>query len=261
MALQPTNNWNSAYTWVGGHSNALSTIASMKGFNVTVGSVTSLTVATGYAPDRTASAKVSLTNSTFASINVSGVGGLDSGTKQSNTWYYVYVIANEAGTTNSVVISTNSVAPVYPAGYAYSRQVGHARTTATTNLLRSMQFGSAISKTVQYMEDRSVAPLHILSGGNATAFTALDATGLVPSGSRIVMGSANTTYGSGAAYNYLATKSYTNNATGTITLSSGKSFTSSGNYQIGNEDQFLYYLVTAATASCDLDVVGYIYDY
>src|SRR3972149_2422301 len=46
-----------------------------------------------------------------ADITASGAGGLDTGAEAANTWYYVFVIANDSGTSTNGLLSTSSAAP------------------------------------------------------------------------------------------------------------------------------------------------------
>lgn len=261
IQIQPGYKMKTAVDWVGDSSNVVSSVMSLAGVNVTVGTVTNLFVTPGYVVDTAGRARISLTNTVYVSLNASGAGGIDSGTKLSNRWYYIYAIATTNSLTNSVTISTNPVAPVYVDGYMYSRLIGHARTTAGTNFLRSIQFGANVTKITEYLENRTVAPLKVLTAGAATTFTAVDASSVVPPRSRMIFGSGSTVYGSAASYTYVATRSYTNLTIGVITINSGKGFTSSGTYQIANEDQTLFYYVSSATASADIDINGYAFDY
>lgn len=57
---------------------------------------------------------------TFDVTAAIGPGGLDAGAEAPSTWYYVYVICKEDGTTN-VIGSTSSAGPALPAGYTRYR--------------------------------------------------------------------------------------------------------------------------------------------
>lgn len=56
-------------------------------------------------------------------INAYGAGGLDDLIPLDSTWYYVYAICNDAGTTVSAILSASATAPTLPAGYTRKRWV------------------------------------------------------------------------------------------------------------------------------------------
>lgn len=62
----------------------------------------------------------------------SGANGLDTGTLAASTWYAVFVIAKDDGTTAGLM-STSSSAPTMPSGYTYKARVGWIRTDGTGN--------------------------------------------------------------------------------------------------------------------------------
>ena len=55
-----------------------------------------------------------------------GVNGLDVGTISANTWYYIYIIYNEAMNTIASIVSLSDVAPTLPSGYGYFARIGSA---------------------------------------------------------------------------------------------------------------------------------------
>lgn len=57
-------------------------------------------------------------------ITVSGLLGLDTGTEQSDIWYYLWVIAKEDGTVSSI-LSASATSPSLPSGYTRKRLVGY----------------------------------------------------------------------------------------------------------------------------------------
>lgn len=61
----------------------------------------------------------------------SGANGLDTGTVEGNTWYYVWVIWN--GSTTAALLSLSSTAPTMPGGYTHKARVGAVRTDGTAN--------------------------------------------------------------------------------------------------------------------------------
>lgn len=110
-----------------------------------------------------------------ADITVSGAGGLDTGAEAASTWYYIHAIAKDDGTEH-VLLSLSPTAPTLPSGYTRFRAVGLVRNNASSNFLRFFQKG----KKVHYLEDTQVSPLRILTAGQATTFTNVDASAVIP---------------------------------------------------------------------------------
>jgi hypothetical protein len=73
--------------------------------------------------------------------NTVGLGGLDTGTLSTSTWYSVWVISN--GSTIGIIASLSPTNPTLPAGFTYKARVGWFRTDTTTNKypLPFIQFG------------------------------------------------------------------------------------------------------------------------
>lgn len=131
-----------------------------------------------------------------ADITVSGVGGLDTGGEDSDKWYYIWVIANGAGTSVNALLtkegSASEFAPVMPFGYTKKRRVGSVKNSGG-NFLKFSQEGNKVNYLVLNQ---------VLGGGTATSFTDVDCSSFVPPKSRRVainlivqaQASANTTF-------------------------------------------------------------------
>ena len=100
-----------------------------------------------------------------------GAGGLDAGTKAANTWYYVFVISNDAGTSVNGLLSLSSTAPTMPAGYTKKRRVGTVRNNASSDFFLFIQEGNKIVYD---------AYIRILSAGTATTWTTISAAAAIP---------------------------------------------------------------------------------
>lgn len=77
-----------------------------------------------------------------ADISTSGANGLDTGTEAINTWYAVYIIHNPATDTTASLLSLSATTPTLPSGYTFFVRVGWLRNDASSNLYRSLQYGS-----------------------------------------------------------------------------------------------------------------------
>lgn len=66
-----------------------------------------------------------ITSPLTINLSTSGAGGLDTGSKTSNTWYAVYLIGDTSKTLNEVgILSESASSPVLPNGYDMFRRVG-----------------------------------------------------------------------------------------------------------------------------------------
>ncbi len=108
-------------------------------------------------------------------ITTSGVGGLDTGTEASGTWYYIYALSASTG-----IISTSASAPSGQTVYAL---IGAVRNDGSSNFIDFKQYGSKY----YYSTWQTAA-----SGSTAT-WQSLDTTAYVPSAlSQVVRGSIET---------------------------------------------------------------------
>lgn len=62
-------------------------------------------------------------------------GGLDTGSKQINTWYYCYAIYNPTTQVSDVVFSASDTSPTLPSGYTKYRYIGVLITNASGNII------------------------------------------------------------------------------------------------------------------------------
>lgn len=120
--------------------------------------------------DSNGNAFVATSVSVTADITVSGANGLDTGSENSSTWYYVWVIAKPDGTVASL-LSTSSSAPTMPSGYTFKALVSAVRNNGSSNFIASRQFGSVI-----WFEGKQ----NVLSAGAATIETPVATSGFVP---------------------------------------------------------------------------------
>ena len=68
----------------------------------------------------------------------SGVNGLDTGAEAVSTWYHIWVIAKEDGTTDGL-FSLSSTAPSMPSGYTYKALVGAIYNNSSSNFIKIYQ--------------------------------------------------------------------------------------------------------------------------
>ena len=103
-------------------------------------SATQVSIAAGRVADATGNTILNLTPSCSASLDVSGVNGIDSGAKAANTWYAVYVVGNYSdGNVGCILKATTAAAapaaPVQPFSFfTYYAYVGRFKTDGSSNI-------------------------------------------------------------------------------------------------------------------------------
>ena len=147
--------------------------------NATANSTNDITIEAGECASEDATVNIVVSTAITISFASNGVGGLDTGTEASNTWYYVFVIYNTNTGAVSAVFSANSNAPTYPSGYGKRRRIGSVRNDADKNMLRFVSVGRYDCKKITYNEDKDTI-LKVLNNGNATSYTPINCSNLIP---------------------------------------------------------------------------------
>ncbi|MGR9136883.1 hypothetical protein [Rhizobium leguminosarum] len=100
----------------------------------------------------------------------SGNGGLDTGTKQASTTYFVFAIRSTTTGVFEGLISASPSAPTVPAGYELMGRVGICWTNASSNLIAQKQVGSKVTLN---------AAITSFTGGATSATALINAGGPV----------------------------------------------------------------------------------
>lgn len=118
-------------------------------------------------------------------LTVSGVGGLDTGTKAVNEWYAVYAIGDTRGITAANVIASLSFsAPTLPALYDTSRRIGAIKNAAGDVLFKFFQAGGGKERTYFWDEDHEQLPQRVLAQGTSPgSFATIDLQDVIPESS------------------------------------------------------------------------------
>ena len=72
-------------------------------------------------------------------------GGLDTGSKAANTWYYCYAIYNPASNIADAIFSINGSTPTLPSGYTKYAKIGIIRTDGSSNIRAFSQNNNVIT--------------------------------------------------------------------------------------------------------------------
>lgn len=104
-----------------------------------------------------------------------GLNALDTGTIAASTQYAVYLIGDSRNykTTGAVLSLTSNTAPLLPSGYDSYRLIGFIATDGSSNFVYATNKPQNIAGLLTYFNSPA---LSVLSGGNATSFTAIDLT-------------------------------------------------------------------------------------
>jgi len=105
----------------------------------------SINISAGWCVDSTFSEIIKIESTLVKRINEtftegSNQGGLDLGVKAINTWYHVFVIEKEDGTSD-VLFSTSSTNPTMPENYIFKRRIGSIKTDGNGNIIPFIQDG------------------------------------------------------------------------------------------------------------------------
>jgi hypothetical protein len=113
----------------------------------------------------------------FVNSAINGVNGLDQGTLAASTNYLIYAIADSSGKLpNAAILSLQSNAfPLLPLGYDSYRLLGFVTTDSSIHFL-----AASILNATFYKGYFLQPPISVLSGGNATTFTAINLSAAIP---------------------------------------------------------------------------------
>lgn len=111
----------------------------------------------------------------FINSAVNGVNGLDFGTIAASTQYAVYLIGDSRNYLNTAAVLslTSNPAPTLPFGYDSYRLIGFIQTDGSSHFVYATHKPQNIAGLLTYFNNPGIS---VLSGGNATTFTAIDLT-------------------------------------------------------------------------------------
>lgn len=168
----------------------------INGMNISVYSTTVLAVAPGACRDQTNSIDIEIGNANLQGVNVptplavnyqpailingavNGANGLDTGSLAASTDYAIWMIADSRGYNNpaGLLSLTSNASPIIPNGYDSIRLIGFIETDGSSHFVYATHKPQNMVNAVTYY----LAASSVLSGGNATSFTAIDLSTPVP---------------------------------------------------------------------------------
>lgn len=106
---------------------------------------------------------------------VNGVNGLDTGTIAASTQYAIWLIGDSRGynVVAGLLSLTSNSAPIMPAGYDSLRLIGFAETDGSSHFVYATHKPQNMVGALTYINSPAIT---VLTGGNATTFTAIDLT-------------------------------------------------------------------------------------
>lgn len=106
---------------------------------------------------------------------VNGANGLDTGTIAASTQYAIYLIGDSRGYNQvaGLLSLTSNASPIMPFGYDSFRLIGFWETDTSSHFVYATHKPQNMVGALTYC---NVPAISVLSGGNATSFTAIDLT-------------------------------------------------------------------------------------
>lgn len=110
---------------------------------------------------------------------VVGANGIDQGTLGASLQYAVYVIGDSRGynPVAGIITLTSNPLPLLPLGYDSYRLLGFIETDGSSHFVYATHKPQNMVGALEYILQ---PPVSVLSGGNATSFTAIDMSGAIP---------------------------------------------------------------------------------
>jgi len=248
--------------------------------NISVYSTTVLAIAPGAARDQFNTIDIEVGNSNLFGLNipaplavnyqppilinsaVNGVNGLDTGSLAASTDYAIYLIADSRNLKNpaGLLSLTSNTAPIVPLGYDTLRLLGFIQTDGSSHFVYATHKPQNMSGALTYY----LAASSVLSGGNATSFTAVDCSTPIPTTTlRNVIASLQVTFTPVAAGDVVQFRPTGSSATTNVTTIVGAvAGVAQTQYMqlilgVGSSKPEFDYLVTSASDAVSVSVVAW----
>lgn len=230
----------------------------------------SITLKTGLlALDSTNLNLIEVVDPIVLALTNSGAAGLDTGTEQNGTWYYVYLIRKESdGTVSAVFSATNESQTgniTLPAGYTHKRQLPYCvRNDSSGNIIPCyvasgwpynpvIMYDVEINTQANYMATNKTV---VLDSGTASTFTTISASSTIPpiaSVARLVIAE---TYVSGDVNTYVRPTGRSDNGISIFGYTNGEFNFTVYDLKLNSSKQLDY----KTTDYCGITAAGFIVD-
>lgn len=128
------------------------------------------------------------TGNTFADLDTTGAGGLDTGTKAADTLYSVFAIADSYGVNSpNMLVSTSFDTPTMPSGYDKKRRLGSIMLGASSDLEVFQMDGDGPTRLYLYNDKASNSIHRFINNGTSASFTTADASDTIPQSAHTII--------------------------------------------------------------------------
>lgn len=139
---------------------------------------TKLDVAIGQVRDSNDVLDIVLTTALVIDATVNGFNGLDTGALAASKVYAAYLIADSTNNhpVGAILTLASNTAPLMPFGYDSYRLIGFAVTDSSVHFLKMYVSGIGSGRQLLFDAPQATA----ITAGNATSYTAIDLSAIVP---------------------------------------------------------------------------------
>jgi len=148
----------------------------LSGLNTHVTDISIAKIDPGYCRNDTNDGDIEVTEQITIDITSTGANGLDTGSEQTSTWYYIWLIYNPTTETVAGLFSLSSTNPTLPEGYTKKRRVGAAKNQGDGNLRKYQSYLNGNTKRIRYDKRYEV-----LNTSGQTSWMDVDCSILIPS--------------------------------------------------------------------------------
>jgi hypothetical protein len=233
----------------------------ISGMNVSVASTTVIAIAPGQCRDQNDAIDMEYDSALYLNSAVNGAGGLDTGSLAASSNYLIWAIADSSNKhPNSGLISLQSnVAPLLPYGYDSMRLIGAVSTDGSVHFT-----AASVLNAVNYKGYFLLPAVSVLSGGNATSFTAIDLSSAIPTTTDpFVIALATVTFIPAAVGDTVSFRPTGSTATSNLPVITGvaagvaQTQNIALNCGVGSSKPEVDYKVTASGDSVSISIYGY----
>lgn len=185
--------------------------STFKNMSIKVTGNTGVDLAADYITVTDGSKFQTLAFSTSINMASTGAAALDTGSIAQATWYAIWAIAKDDGTT-SAIASTSASSPTMPTDYTYKARVGWVRTAAAAaQLLGTWQFGRRATYIIGLAQTTETPLMGSSTAGTvdntSPTLTSLSTSSVVPTTAYSIEVAAFTAYKGGSTSNIIVAPS------------------------------------------------------
>lgn len=185
-------------------------------------------------------------------ITASGDNGLDTGSEASDTWYSIWVVTNDDGSSVSSLLSVSATTPTFPSGKTKKRRIGWIRNNPSSDIRDFIQHNR------DYIYREKGSDIRVLSLGDAESFTDVDCSSHIPTTIRIAL-TTHRIINNNAAIKGSAIRENGNLTSGySLSFSEPSSTSTNTTYITLDESQIFEYLLGGSDMLLNIEVLGWL---